>query len=306
MGFPFDGKGQIGAGNGTRNRIATVLMLVFTLVFFSTSATVAAPPQRVVSTNLCADEYVFRLVDHRHITALSFEAGDRHPVVSTIADHVGGIPLIHPSAETVLRYNPDLVVMFEGTLPKLHVYLATLGVPVLDIPYDTSLADVRRTTRMVAARLGAPRAADILISGMDATLAAARTARLSPPVRTLIYEPNGYATSGPVTRELMAAAGLEDAAPQYAVTRSGRIPVEAVIAAAPELLLFNGDRTAVETRADRVLHHPALAALDGRTATAWTSLTPLLCAGPWSADVALTFAELGRKARALAQAPHRP
>jgi len=67
------------------------------------AAIAAAAPLRVVSTFLCTDEYVFRLVPRGHIAALSFEAGDRNPVVSTISDRVGGIALIRPSAETVLN-----------------------------------------------------------------------------------------------------------------------------------------------------------------------------------------------------------
>jgi iron complex transport system substrate-binding protein len=142
-----------------------------------------------------------------------------------------------------------------------------------------------------------------MLAEMDAKLAAARRGAPFPPVRTLIYEPNGYATTGDVTRELMQAAGLADAAPGFAATRTGRIPVEAVVAAAPELLIFSGAQHAVDARANLVLHHPALASLRGRTYSAWAELRPLLCPGPWSADAALTFAALGRKARLLAKHP---
>ena len=232
------------------------------------------------------------------VAALSFEAGDRHPVVSTIADQVAGIPQIHPSAETVLNYRPDLVVMFAGTMPKLHAHLAALGVAVVDVPDDPSVDAIRKTTRLLAAQFGVREKGERMLAAMDVKLAAARRLAANPPVRTLIYEPNGYATSGPVTEELMGVAGLVDAAPAYARTRSGRIPIEAVVSAAPELLIFSGDPAARQTRADLVLHHPALAALAGRTATAWDRLTPLLCAGPWSAEAALTLARIGRQTRA--------
>jgi iron complex transport system substrate-binding protein len=258
----------------------------------------AAAPLRVVSTNLCGDEYVFRLVPRAHIAALSFEAGDRHPVVSTIWDRVDGIAQIRPSAEAVLALKPDLVVMQVGALTRLRVTLATLGVPVLELPYDNSLDDVRRTTRMLGAKLGARAAAAALLAKMEATLAAARAGRPRPSVRTLIYEPNGYATGGGLTRELMTAAGLDDVAPGYAVTRSGRVPVEEVVAAAPALMILSGERERPTAQADLVLHHPALAALSGRTTVAWERFLPLLCAGPWSADAAVTFARLGRRARA--------
>ncbi|MEJ1968759.1 MAG: ABC transporter substrate-binding protein [Rhizomicrobium sp.] len=249
-----------------------------------------------MSTNLCGDEYVLRLVPRGHIAALSFEAGDRHPVVSTIVDRVGGIAQIRPTLEAVLDLKPDLVVMQTGTLMRLHAGLAALGVPILDLPYDDSLAAVRRTTIMLGRRFGAADKAAALLKQMDAVLAAARRAAARPSVRTLIYEPNGYAASGGLTRELMTVAGLADMASSYGLTRSGRIPVEEVVAAAPDLLILSGQRRTPTARADLVLHHPALAALEGHTTTAWQPFLPLLCAGPWSAEAAATFARLGRLA----------
>lgn len=65
-----------------------------------------AAPQRVVSTNLCADEYVFRLMPRDRIAALSFLSADRHPVVSTIVDRVQGIALIYASTEEIFSAIP--------------------------------------------------------------------------------------------------------------------------------------------------------------------------------------------------------
>jgi iron complex transport system substrate-binding protein len=273
-----------------------------TLLFSNTSAIAAESsahkPMRVVSTNLCGDEYVFRLLPPARIAALSFEAGDHNPVVSTIADKVGGIAQIRPSTEAVLAQRPDLVVMQAGALEKLQANLLAQGVPVLALPYDSSLADIRRTTMLLGARLGAGDKADQLLRAMEATLAQARTETPRPTVRTLIYEPNGYASSGGLTEALMAVAGLVNAAPGFTPARTGTIPVEEVIAAAPELLILSGDRATVDARANLVLHHPALATLR-HTYTAWAPLLPTLCAGPWSAEAALTLAELGQKARAF-------
>lgn len=280
-----------------RRKALAAFTIACGLLFFFNSA--EAAPNRVVSTFLCTDEYVFRLVPRGHIAALSFEAGDRQPVVSTIADKVNGIAQIRPSAETVLALKPDLVVMYAGTMPQLRADLRALHVKVLDVPWANSLADIRAVTTMLGEALGAPRAAAALLAGMDRKLAAARAAAPRPSVRTLIYEPNGYATTGAVTEALMTLAGLRDVAPGFATSRSGRIPVEEVVADAPELLILSGERRAENARADLVLHHPALAALAGRTTTVWDPLVPLLCPGPWSADAALSFAAMGRKARLL-------
>jgi iron complex transport system substrate-binding protein len=253
-----------------------------------------------VSTFLCTDEYVFRLVPRERIAALSYEAVDRKPVVSTIADAAAGMPVIRPSTETVLKLKPDLVVMYAGTNPRLHLSLQRLGVPVLDVPWANSLADVRTVTKMLGERLGAPDRAAALLTDMDRKIAAARSKALQPPVRTILYEPQGYATVQGVTGEVMQIAGLVNAAPPAQLTRTGQLPVEAVIAAAPELLILGGEERSGSARAYAVLHHPAFKALQGKTHMEFAALTPLLCPGPWSLDSAAPLAELGRKARALA------
>jgi iron complex transport system substrate-binding protein len=262
------------------------------------AAPLRAAPHRIVSTNLCTDEYVFRLMPRARIAGLSFEATDRHPVVSTIADAARGMPVIHPSTETVLALKPDLVAMYQFTMPQLHNSLARLGISILDVPWANSLADIRTITRMLGQKLGAPGKAEAMLSEMDRKIAAARTVALHPPVRAILYSPNGYAAIDAVTDEIMALSGVADATPAKLLTRRDDLPVESLIAAAPELLIMGQDRGG--SRAEAILDHPALKALDGRTARA--SLLPLSCPGPWSLDAAKTFGDLARQARALAKA----
>jgi len=261
-----------------------------------------AAPERVVSVFLCTDEYVFRLVPRERIAALSVLAGDTHPVVSTIADKVKGISLIRASAEAVLAKNPDLVVMYKDTNPRLRALIVAAGVKILDVPWDNSLADVRKTTLMLGEELGAPDRAQALLREMDAKLAAARAAAPKPPVSVLIYEPNGYATADGVSDAILRASGLVNAAGRMHATRLGTIPVEALVAAAPQVLILNAAREGGPARADAVLSHPALAALKDRAIIAHTSLTPLLCPGPWSADVAGEFVKMAQEAAQLAKA----
>jgi iron complex transport system substrate-binding protein len=261
-----------------------------------------AGPQRVVSTFLCTDEYVYRLVPRGQIAALSYEALDRRPVVSTIADVAKGVPTIRPSTETVAALKPDLVVMYAGTNQRLHLNLRKLGIPVLDVPWANSLADVRSITAMLGERLGARGRAQALLAEMDRKIAAAHARAPHPPVRGIFYQPNGYVGASGVTDEIMRLAGIANAAPQAALTRSGTLPVEAVIAAAPELLILGGEARSGSAHAYTILHHPALRALEGKTYMQFAVLTPLLCPGPWSVDAAETFGDLARKARKLAPA----
>jgi iron complex transport system substrate-binding protein len=257
-----------------------------------------AAPQHVVSLLVCTDEYVYRLLPRERIAALSYLAADRHPVVSTIADRVQGIPLIRQNAEAVLALHPDLVVTYQYVNQKLHAILAAAGIPVFDVPQANSLADVRRITRNLGRALGEPVRAEALIAGMDRELADARAHAPRPPVATLIYEPNGYVTADGVTDEILRAGGMRNAGPGMQQARNGTVAVEMIAAMPPELLVLNDAREATPAHADLLLHHPALSGLKDRSLVAHLSLTPLLCPGPWSADVAVPLKTLALQARA--------
>jgi len=255
------------------------------------------PAPRIVSTFLCTDEYVYRLLPRDQIAGLSYLAGDTHPVVSTISDRVRGIPLLHASAEEILALRPTLVLTYRNTNIRLKQALEKAHVPILEVPWAQSLADVRRITRMLGERLNAKQRAAALIAEMDARLVSARLQAARPSVRTLIYEPNGYATQGNVSDEILAAAGLRNLADSMHTTRSGTLPVESVVAAHPELLILNAESETAPSRANLVQRHPAFSALNGRAYIVRMALTPLLCPGPWSADVAGTLARLGQTAQ---------
>ncbi|HTQ13406.1 MAG TPA: ABC transporter substrate-binding protein [Rhizomicrobium sp.] len=261
-----------------------------------------AAPQHVVSLLVCTDEYVYRLLPRERIAALSYLAADRHPVVSTIAGRVKGIPLIHQDAESVLAKHPDLVITYRYVNQKLHAVLAAAGIRVYDVPMANSLADIRGITRALGEVLGEQTRAERLIADMDAKLAAARMRAPAPPVATLIYEPNGYVTGGGVTDEVLRAGGMRDAGPRMHQARNGTVPVEMIVADPPELLVLNDAKEATPAQADLILRHPALAALKGRVAVAHLSLTPLLCPGPWSADAAAPLEALAERARLRAPA----
>jgi iron complex transport system substrate-binding protein len=270
--------------------------------FCASSASAASAPQRVVSLNVCTDEYIFRLLPPDRIAALSYLAADHHPIVSTIADDVArtNIHLIRQSAEEVLAAKPDLVVIDEGAQVRVRAVLARAGIPVADVSWASSLDDIRRVTRQLASALGVPERGEAMLAEMDKNLAAARAMAPNPPVSALIYQPNGYAASGSVTEVLMQASGLRNVAPSLGPTRQGTIPVETLVANPPELLIVGSNAGESSSRARQVLNHPALRALPQTTHKVSLDLAPLLCPGPWSAQAAVNFAREAQKARALA------
>lgn len=253
-----------------------------------------ALPQRIVSTNLCTDEYLFRLVPATRIAALSKLAGAMHPEISNIAGRIGSIRGIRPNAEEVLNLRPDLVLLYQGVNPRLALQLRAAGVRVFEVPWAHSLAQVRKVTRLLGRVLGVPGRAHRLLSAMARNLAAARALAPRPPVKALIYEPNAYAPSGAIIDAVMGAAGLTNAAPALARSRQGEIPLEAVIVARPALLILNRAKDGTPSLADAALDNPALAALKGQTRIVRANLRGLLCAGPWLGRTALRLAGLAR------------
>lgn len=275
-------------------------------------ATAALSPalaaRRVVSTNLCTDEYVFRLVPRAQIAALSYLATETRPTVSTIAAAAKGIRTIRPGVETVLALRPDLVVLQAGTDPRLRDALRRAHIPVLDLPWANSLADIRAITRKMGAGLGAPGKADALLADMEARLAATRRQAPHPAVTVLFYQPNGYVATSAAVDEILAAAGGRDIAADLHPGPTGSVPVETLLAGAPQLILRIDAGAAGAALAARPLHHPALAALKGRSVIGDLSAKPFLCPGPWSAEAATTLVGLTRKAarHTGALAPPRP
>jgi iron complex transport system substrate-binding protein len=275
---------------------------VLSLLAFTAPALAAAPQQRVASVFLCTDEYLFRLLPRQRIAALSFLAADRHPVVSTIADQVQGIPLVANSAEAVLASRPDAVVLMEGSSAGVRNVLKAAKIPVIDVAWPNTLAEIPAITRRLAAALGVPARGEALVAEMDRRLAAVRAAAPRPAVTALLYEANGYTVSGGITGALMAEAGLVNMAPQMRPTRQSTVPIETVVAKAPELLIFNGRAGIVDSRARQVLEHPALRRLPKTHAT-WLSLNGLLCPGPWSVEAAERFSAAAREARVVRAHP---
>jgi iron complex transport system substrate-binding protein len=66
------------------------------------------PPRRIVSVNLCTDQYVLALADRAQIAGLTRNAAD--PDMSAGAKAARGLPQLGSSAEALLAVHPDLVL----------------------------------------------------------------------------------------------------------------------------------------------------------------------------------------------------
>jgi len=199
------------------------------LALLVSSAAFANTPQRVVSLDYCADQFVLKLLPRSSILALSPDA-DRE--FSYMREAASGLPQVRPVAENVLILQPDLIVRSYGGGPRAAGFYERAGIAVLQVPFANNLDDIRSMLRTVATGLGSTERGEEVVADMDRRLAAIQDA--TTPRSALYMTPTGV-TSGPDTliHEMLGAAKLENFE-----TRSGwhSIPLERLAHEQPDVV----------------------------------------------------------------------
>lgn len=210
-------------------------------------------PMRVMSVNQCTDQLVLALLPRERIASVSWLARD--PAGSRMAAVAGGVPVNHGLAEEVIDQRPDLVVAGSFTTPALRAMLKRLGWPIVEIDHASSAADIRRTTRQVAAALGERARGEVLIARMDAALAAAARDP-APPYRVVAWDGSGFgAAEGTLYDALLTAAGARNVVREGAGYSYGRPDLETLLRLKPDRLVQGSATRAGGSLGDAVADH---------------------------------------------------
>ena len=196
-----------------------------------TRPVVMTTPQRVVSLDFCADQFVLELADRDQIAALSTQSRAEH---SYWRARAVGLPQVRSSAEAVLALSPDLVVRTYGGGPGAGTVLNKAGVPVLQLGEGEDFEAVRRNLRLVARALGHADRGEAAVARFDQALAKAH--RTGAPVTALYVTPGGVQAGRDTSLgKMMAAAGLIP----FDQTRTGwsALPLERLARSAPSLMI---------------------------------------------------------------------
>ena len=146
------------------------------------------PPQRVVSMNLCTDQFALMLAAPGQLVSVSYISAD--PVTSPLADLAAAYPLNHGSAEEIYLLAPDLVLADPWTDPAALAMLRRLGIRVEQVEGVRALSDIPDRLRRFGDLLGRQDAAKALIDQFESDLATLTAPQDGP--RAVIYFPNGY------------------------------------------------------------------------------------------------------------------
>ncbi|WP_226580932.1 ABC transporter substrate-binding protein [Acuticoccus sediminis] len=251
--------------------------------------------RRIVSLNLCADELLMRLVPDEVASVTWF---GKDPAASTVAAKAAAIPANHGLAEEAVAFDPDLVVAGRYTAQAAVSFLERIGVDVFVMDVPATLDEARRSILDLADRLGVPERGAALVREMDEAMAPLQ-ADIGRP-RALVLNPNGFtAGAHSIAGELIARAGLDNAAQDLGVSGYGAVPLETVILGDVDVLIVDAEPEALPSLATDILRHPALRDMQRRIVTARVPARLWTCAGPQMGDVVTILAEAARRARAM-------
>ncbi len=214
-------------------------------------------PARVVSMNLCTDQFAMLLAAPGQLISVSAIASD--PLVSPMAAIAAAYPVNYGAAEQIFLLQPDLVVAGVWSNPAVVSMLRRLGIRVELFELEDSLSDIAPQLARMGALLGRETEAQSLITTFETDLEALTNPTGGP--RAAFYSANGY-TSGTnsMAHEVVTAAGFTHIADELQRSASGQLALELLVLAAPDLII-SSQLYPGSSRSEEILRHPAFRAL---------------------------------------------
>ena len=252
----------------------------------------AEPPRRIVSLNLCTDQLLVDLVPRERIAAVSFLATDR--TLSAYAARLQGLKQVRGTAEEVLALAPDLVIAGEYTTGPTVDLLRRLGVKLLVVPLAADFEGMRSSLRMIAEAVGEKDRGEKIITEFDERVKGARSTVPGRPT-AIAYQVNSL-TSGPgsLLDAALEAAGYHNIARDRQLGPAGRLPLEALVASPPDLIVLANALGDFKTVLGDNLRHPAFADLLRRRPNLHLPMPLWMCATPKIAEAVEILASMKR------------
>lgn len=223
------------------------------LVLALSLPTHAAPPRRIVSLNLCADQFLIALADPNQIVGLTRLSHTAN--MSPVAAEAARFPIVDSSAEALLAAEPDLIVTGWPGQADPAVRAGLRARPVV-VPPANSYADIVAQVRLVAAAVGHPERGAALIRRMDTELATIPKAGRDRTAAD--YQRRGYLSgAGTLMDDMMRRLGLVNLATRLGLPPLANLPLEQFVAHRPDFLITGAGPA--RDLGSTMIDHPALA-----------------------------------------------
>lgn len=236
-----------------------IIALSWVAVSLSSGSAHAAPPQRIVSLNVCTDQILVALVPRSRIALVTYLAAD--PTISATPAAFAGIASSRGDAEDVLARDPDLILANPFSTPATVDLLRRLGRRVVITPFPQDIAGVRNAIAEIARAVEEPEAGARLVAKLDAQIAEVEQ-RAREDVRrpsALVYQVNNYvAGNGTLVDEALRIAGLRNGASGMPTIAGGQTDLETIVTSPPDLMVLATRPEDYLTTVGDNLRHPAL------------------------------------------------
>lgn len=251
----------------------------FALVF---ALPASASPQRVVSLDYCADQFVLALADRNQITALS-RGSQRED--SYYRERALGIRQTRGTLEEVLALRADLVVRNWGGPWDAESVYARFGIPVLQVGDAVDFTAARADVLEAAQMLGHRARGEAIVRNLDLRLASLAERR-TPTPHPVMYLSAGGGVAG---RGVMMDAVIEAAGGRNVRTDESWtvLPLERLIETPPALValgFFDAGRERMNAWSPA--RHPALRRALAHARTVRLSPAAISCESWYAIDAA--------------------
>jgi iron complex transport system substrate-binding protein len=198
----------------------------------------SAPPRRIVSIALSADEILLELVPPERLVGLTYLIDDPATTPGFAYAPASAARVTEENPEALLALAPDLVVTAGYTRAEAVVLLEGAGVPVIGTGAHTTLKDVIAAVGALGEAVGETDRAKQMASALRERITAVdERPKSGRPPRILLWEGGFTYGRGTLQEDLITHAGGIDVAAEAGLRGPVAITEEAVISFAPDVVL---------------------------------------------------------------------
>jgi iron complex transport system substrate-binding protein len=261
----------------------TLTLMAAGLVLGAPHGVVAEPPARVVSLNLCLDQLALALAAPGQLVGVSDVAQD--PYLSANWRAARTVPAVRMRAEEVLALRPDLVLLNADAPAHVVALLRWAGVRVALFPEAVTYDEAIGLVQHVANVLDRPDAGGAMVAAMRARYAALTRDLGDGRPLAAVWQANGFTVGfGSLPDDLLRRAGWRNLAAERGTIGFGPLSLEALLRAAPDLLILDGATSAAPSLAEGLMTHRAARRAFAGARTLVMPHHLWLCAGPHSLE----------------------
>lgn len=244
---------------------------------------------RVVSTGICADQWLLALADHTQIAGLSKQAIRED--FSAYSEEAQGLPSHNGSAEQIVALKPDLILADAFTRRATLATLERIGIKTIKIPPAETLAQWQELLHHTGAALGQEQKAAALEKALLPVWQ--KLARATPPTPVplaAIYRPNGYSPGiSTLPNDTLKLLGMRNLSAELGMNFTRRLPLETLVYHAPDYLILDTEPERADSLAALTLSHRGLEQFSEHTKKVSYRLSAWFCLSPRSLPAAVTL-----------------